>query len=90
MENEIELNQFYLELVNQYLVDELGLGSRFIGDSSAKGRRAIGIVGHIVRVMGLGAVTTSHRSAATAPSQRSTRYHLRARNTLAIFISFVR
>lgn len=68
--------QIRLELVNQYLVDELGLGPRFIGDSPAKGRRAVGVVGNIVRIVRLGAVTTLHYSAATATSQRSTRYHL--------------
>lgn len=67
----------YLELVNQYLVDELGLGSRFIGDSPAKGRRAVSVIGDVVRIVGLRTVTTAHLSATTAPSQCSTRYHLR-------------
>lgn len=69
-------DSLYLKLVDQYLVDELGLGSWFVGDSPAKGWRAVRLVLDI-RVVGLGAITTPHHSTTTtAPSQCSTRYHL--------------
>lgn len=81
-------DSLYLKLVDQYLVDELGLGPWFVSDSPTKGRRAVRLVLDI-RVVGLGAITTPYHSTTTAPSQCSTRYHLYRLQFISLFALFL-